>query len=265
MSEDRLPARIGRALGDLDRRQTLHSIAQRLRQRLPGDAELGDPLSVSGTRPPQAVAKMLTEVGTSRPSATRELGLAAVQVWQALSEAQGRGRGDEEVAIVFTDLVGYSSWALEAGDDAAIDLLRTVGRAVEPLVGANGGRLVKRLGDGLMTVFVDTERAVDFAYGACRAVDVLEVAGHRPRLRAGVHVGRPRRLGGDFYGVDVNIAARVGEAAKGGQVLVSEPAFDMLDPQRVTGGRSKPLRAAGAPKGLRVRSVEPVPEPPPAI
>ena len=51
----------------------------------------------------------------------RELGLGALQAWQALSEAQRRGRGRVDVAILFTDLVGFSSWALEAGDDAALD------------------------------------------------------------------------------------------------------------------------------------------------
>jgi hypothetical protein len=55
-------------------------------------------------------------------------------VWQAVSEAQGRGRGDEPLAILFTDLVGFSDWALHAGDDAALELLRTVGRTVDPVI-----------------------------------------------------------------------------------------------------------------------------------
>ena len=59
----------------------------------------------------------------------RELGLGALQAWQALSEAQGRGRGSAEVAILFTDLVGFSSWALEAGDETALELLRRVAEA----------------------------------------------------------------------------------------------------------------------------------------
>ena len=79
-------------------------------------------------------------------------------------------------------------------------------------------------------------------------------------MRSGVHYGRPRKIGGDYIGVDVNIAARVGEAAKAGQVLVSEPAYVLLDHDRLRGGRSKPLRAEGAPKDLRVRAVEAVEE-----
>ena len=85
----------------------------------------------------------------------RELGLGALQVWQALSEAQGRGRGDEEVAILFTDLVDFSDWALEVGDEAALDLLRKVGTEEEAAICGRDGEVVKRMGDGLMAVFAD--------------------------------------------------------------------------------------------------------------
>jgi adenylate cyclase len=70
-----------------------------------------------------------------------------------------------------------------------------------------------------------------------------------------VHVGRPRRLGGDYLGVDVNIAARVMDAAKGGEVLVSEEACRDLPAEER--GRSRRLRADGIPKGLRVVRVKP--------
>jgi adenylate cyclase len=62
-------------------------------------------------------------------------------------------------------------------------------------------------------------------------------------------------VGSDYLGVDVNIAARIGEAAKGGQVLVSEPARDALDPQMFQFGRNRRLGAAGAPRDLAVCQV----------
>jgi class 3 adenylate cyclase len=74
-------------------------------------------------------------------------------------------------------------------------------------------------------------------------------------MRAGVHWGRPRKLGGDFLGVDVNVAARVTAAAKAGQVLVSDALLVKLDGDAVRTGRSKRLRADGAPSGLRVAEV----------
>ena len=151
----------------------------------------------------------------------REVGLTALQVWQALSESQGRGRGEREVTILFTDLVDFSAWALEAGDTMAVDLLRRVGQAVEPPIEDRGGRIVKRLGDGLMAVFDEPSDAVHAALEAVAGLEAVEVGGHRPQLRAGLHVGRPRKLGGDYLGVDVNIAARIADAAGPGEVLVS--------------------------------------------
>src|SRR5690348_14729737 len=91
-----------------DTNPQLLKIAKWVRSRLPGDSELGDALSTTGDEPSLVLARRLSELGTERPSATRELGLGALQVWQALSEAQGRGRGQREVAILFTDLVEFS-------------------------------------------------------------------------------------------------------------------------------------------------------------
>jgi adenylate cyclase len=198
------------------------------------------------------ISKRLSAKLAQRPSALREAGLSAVQVWQALSEAQGRGRGDEEVTILFTDLVDFSTWALEAGDTMSVDLLRQVGRTMEPPIEGHGGRIVKRLGDGLMAVFDDPGGAVEATSDACRALEGVEVGGYRPRLRAGVHLGRPRKLGGDYFGVDVNTAARVMAAAGPEEILVSETARERLDDDKLGLSRKWRFKAKGAPADLKV-------------
>jgi adenylate cyclase len=223
---------------------------------LPGDPQLGDPLSIGGSEPSDLLARRVSKAAPERDSAVRELGLGALQVWQALSEAQGRGRGERELAILFTDLVDFSSWALDAGDEAVVELLRRVGLVVEPSVSARGGRVVKRLGDGLMAVFEDPQAAVEASVDACRQVGAVEVAGHRPALRAGLHVGRPRKLGGDYLGVDVNIAARVAAAASGGEVLITEAARSKLDSTAFDLRRQRRFRAKGAPRDLQVYAVD---------
>jgi adenylate cyclase len=249
-----------RRLREAGRRIDTHpralGLAGWLRRRLPGDERFGDPLSTAGGTAVEVVGRQVSALQPGRPSAAHELGLGALQLWQSLSEASGRGRGEQEVALLFTDLVKFSSWALEAGDEAALELLREVGVVAERAVTAHGGRIVKRLGDGVMATFARPQDAVEAALDAHAGLAGIEVAGHRPRMRAGVHHGRPRRIGGDYLGVDVNVAARVGEAAGAGQVLVSDAAFARLDAGRFTAGRAKALRAPGAPKGLRVRAVE---------
>jgi adenylate cyclase len=230
--------------------------AKALRGLLPGDREYGDPLSLAGTEPTQLIGQGLSRLTAQRPSALREVGMSALQVWQAVSEAQGRGRGDRELAIVFTDLVGFSDWALEAGDEQAVELLRLVGLAIEPPIAERRGQVVKRLGDGLMAVFPAPQAAVEAAIDAAEAVQDIEVSGYRPQLRAGVHFGKPRRLGGDYLGVDVNIAARVAAGAGSGEVLVSDAVCGCLDDDSIRLRRRWRFRAKGTPKELTVYSAK---------
>jgi adenylate cyclase len=249
--------RVARAAKQTDGRPTMVEAAKWARQLLPGDSEYGDPLSTARGTPPQALARRLSELSAERPSALREMGLSALQVYQAVSEAQGRGRGKQDVTILFTDLVDFSSWALEAGDTSSLELLRTVGSALEPPIEEHHGRVVKRLGDGLMAVFPDPPQAVGAALEAMGALEEVEVDGHRPRLRAGIHLGRPRKIGDDYIGVDVNIAARVAEAASGSEVLISDRAAAQLDESALKLQRKRRFKAKGAPSELEVYSVEP--------
>jgi adenylate cyclase len=227
-----------------------------LRRRLPGDDRFGDRLSTEGTKPVERIARGVSALDPGRPSATQELGLGALQVWQALSRTVGRGAGEVYVAMLFTDLVDFSRWALDAGDAPAVDLLREVGDALDRAVLAHRGEIVKRLGDGLMAAFDEPSDAVDAALDGLDAISSVEVSGYAPRMRCGVHWGRPRRVGGDYLGVDVNVAARVVSAAKAQQLLVSEPACEQLEADRYRVGRSRRLREKGAPSELRVRTVE---------
>jgi adenylate cyclase len=246
----------------VDSAPSLLAAIDMLRERLPGDPEFGDPLSTAGGRPVEVIAREASSLQPPRRSAAHSLGLAALQVWQAFSERQGRGAGDEPVTILFTDLVGFSSWALEAGDEAAIRLLRISGTVLEGAIARHQGGIVKRLGDGLMAVFDSPREAVQAALEAETDLADVEVAGHRPQMRFGIHHGRPRKLGGDYLGVDVNVAARVADAAKGGQVLVSEPMCEMLADAGFEIGRPKRLKAEGAPKDLRVCEVKGIGSPP---
>jgi adenylate cyclase len=248
-------SRLREAAARFDTSPRALQVARRMRQRLPGDSRFGDPLSTAGRTPVEVVARGVSALSPERESVVQELGLAGLQVWQALSEATGRGRGEQELAVLFTDLVGFSTWALQAGDAATIELLRDVGLAVEGAVLDHDGRIVKRLGDGLMATFVEAQQAVDAALDAQEAVSRVEVDGYRPRMRAGVHWGRPRKLGGDYIGVDVNIAARVGDAAKAEQVMVSDAVLERIDQAGLEIGKRKRLKAEGAPREMHIAPV----------
>lgn len=237
------------------RREILAKLARGARRVLPGDSDFGDPISTGGDQPSQVLGRRIAELSAERPGILRELGLGALQVYEAMAEGGWGERGATELTVLFTDLVGFSDWALEVGDTAATEMLREVDGAVTPALNARGGRVVKRLGDGLMATFLEPAEAVEAALEAHEAVAAIEVEGARPAMRAGAHHGLPRRVGRDYLGVDVNIAARVAQAAKADELLVSGTVREQLDDERFKLKRKLRFRAKGAPKDLEVFSV----------
>ena len=150
------------------------------------------------------------------------------KVWQALTETVSRRPANPEVTLVFTDLVGFSTWSLHAGDQAALTLLRQVARAIEPPLLDAGGHIVKRMGDGIMAVFREPKVAITAVVVAKEQLKSVEVGGYTPRMRVGIHTGRPQRMAADWLGVDVNIAARVMERATKGGIMVSGQTLDLI-------------------------------------
>lgn len=204
-------------------RRSLRSSIRLLREVLPGDPDFGDPLSTPGLDPRKALGRQAFSARAAGPlGALAELGLAVLQVadwvgWESFRGTEG------EVAILFTDVVGFSSWALRAGDEASLPALRRIDALVSMVVEDEQGQVVKRLGDGSMSVFPDAPSALAAARRAIERVRRLKLDGLRPQLRAGLHFGTPQPIGHDYVGIDVNIAARLCEAAEGDQVLLSEP------------------------------------------
>ena len=204
------------------------ALIRRARTALPGDPDFGDPLSVAGDGGAQAAARaadrILRDLGVGG-SAGHPFGDGLPHLQGGQSHLTG---GSVAVTIVFTDLVGFSDWSLQAGDEATLRLLRRVAQVAEPPFLDAGGQIVKRMGDGIMVVFQDAVTAVRATIAAREAVKTVEVDGYTPRVRAGIHTGRPQRIGGDWLGVDVNIAARVMERATRGGLIVSENTLQQI-------------------------------------
>lgn len=242
-------ARVATGARDINRHPTSVEMLRRTRRALPGDSGFGDPLSAAGRDSAGTIARLAGRLFDDQPTASREVTLGGLQVWHAVLERTGRVRSGGEITIVFTDLVGFSDWAMHAGDSDSLRLLRKVAAATEPEVLAHRGTVVKRLGDGMMAVFPSPQLALDAVAACLDGVAGVEVAGWRPRLRVGVHTGHPRRIGDDYLGMDVNIAARLAEKAGPGEILISETTRTGLDPARVS-TRPKRLFRLGKVKGV---------------
>lgn len=245
-------------------------VIRRLRQRLPGDPEFGDPLSTAGEGGPQAAARVTDRLIRDRDAASREVSLGVLQVWQALTEWASGRPANPEATLVFTDLVGFSNWSLKAGDEATLTLLRRVAQAMEPPLLDAGGRIVKRMGDGMMAVFGEPLVAVFAVLAAQDALTTVQVDGYVPRMRAGIHTGHPQRLADDWLGIDVNIAARVMERATKGGIVVSGTTLERIEPVDlaalgvVARRLRKPMfgpKLAGVPEDLAMYRLVARPEP----
>jgi adenylate cyclase len=251
----RIGTKVREGASKVDESEALLTAAKLMRQMLPGDSRYGDPLSTAGSESPQVLGRRLAQLTEKRPGAMREAGMGALQMWQAVSEAQGRGRGERELTIVFTDLSNFSDWALDAGDDQAIELLRDVGQAIEPPVADHGGEVVKRLGDGMMAVFTDPKQALEAVTRGRDNLDAVECDGYEPKLRAGLHVGKPRKIGGDYLGVDVNIAARLAENADADEILVSERLLEKLGENDLNVKKKRRFKVKGVPADMTAHVV----------
>jgi adenylate cyclase len=245
-SGSRRTTRLAAAARRLNRSPALLGAARKTREWALGEQQIEHGLSSARGGAADLAFRQLAALRADEPGVTGELGSAVLQGWQRLAEAQGRGRGEVDVAVLFTDLVGFSEWALRVGDELAVELLREVTAAIEPPILTRRGQVVKRLGDGLMAAFRDAADACDAAFDARERVAAVTVAGHRPGLRTGIHLGRPRKVGRDYLGIDVNIAARLAEAAQPEEILVSDRTLRALDAQVVRSERRQ-FRARGAP------------------
>jgi class 3 adenylate cyclase len=121
-------------------------------------------------------------------------------------------------AIAFLDLTGYTKLTEERGDRAAAELAGRLIEIVHDRAQARGGRPVKFLGDGVMFHFPEPAQGV---LCALELVDRIPELG-LPRARVGLHSGPVVFQNGDYFGRTVNAAARIGDYARPGEVLVSE-------------------------------------------
>jgi adenylate cyclase len=145
--------------------------------------------------------------------------MTAVQVLASQAEEREAETGrPAELTVAFTDLEDFTSFTAAEGGEAASRLLIGHHNEAAQIVRSRGGRLLKRLGDGLMLSFPEASAAV---------LARLELGEAAPLpLRAGVHAGSVQVSGDDLIGNVVNVAARLAESAEGRQVLVTQSARD---------------------------------------
>ena len=125
-------------------------------------------------------------------------------------------------AVSFLDLTGYTQLTEEHGDEAAADLAGRLRAVVRQTSLTHEGESVKFLGDGVMFYFPNPTNSV------LAALDMVERAAIEslPPARVGIHAGPVVFQEGDYFGRTVNIAARIADYSRPGEVLVSRDVVD---------------------------------------
>jgi adenylate cyclase len=168
-------------------------------------------------------------------------GTTIVGFERALAEAGLVSRLELPPAMCFLDITGYTRLTQESGDTAAADLAEQLGRLVQRTSLQHGGRPVKWLGDGVMIYFREP------GLGVLAALQLVEgvVAAGLPPAHVGLHAGPVVFQAGDYYGQTVNVAARIADYARPGEVLVSQAVVDVSEDTHISFADMGPVELKG--------------------
>jgi len=137
--------------------------------------------------------------------------------------ARGQEPGQLRLVVAFVDLASFTPLSQAMGDAAAAEVLERFSNVVRSAAIANAGTVVKQIGDAFMLIFPSAGPALAWA------LEVEERASSEarfPAVRLGIHVGDVLYRDGDYVGTNVNIAARVADAAGRHEVLVTAEVAD---------------------------------------
>ncbi|CAM8659917.1 CyaA Adenylate cyclase, family 3 (some proteins contain HAMP domain) [Comamonadaceae bacterium] len=162
--------------------------------------------------------------------------------------------------VVFTDLHGSTAVFGALGNARATEAITAITTWIASLTAAHDGRLVKTLGDGVMVVFADSSKAIEFV------VEVQRIhakkssptqGGIRLPIRVGVASGDVEELAGDCYGDAVNVASRLCDLCGPNQIWASESVISGLLHLRGVSTRSLgPIQIRGRAEPVGVFQVE---------
>jgi DNA-binding NarL/FixJ family response regulator/class 3 adenylate cyclase len=166
------------------------------------------------------------------------------------------------VTFLFTDIEGSTQILGRLGESYG-DVLLAHRTLIRDAVAENRGVVVDCRGDEFFCSFAE---ASDAAQAACAAQRGLSAhpwpQGSEVRVRMGLHTGTPDISGDGYFGLDVHRAARISQAARGGQVLLSATTRALLDDETVEDLGEHRLKGLQDPEHLFRLLVEGAPDVP---
>ncbi len=158
-------------------------------------------------------------------------------------QSQKLSRLDKQIVVMFTDLVGSTQYYERYGDIKGREKVLTHNALLFPIVQANGGVIVKTIGDAIMGYYASADEALKAAAQMQQALaahnrDVLE-KDDEIHIRVALNAGVAIAAEGDIYGDVVNVAARIEHQAKADEVLMAQSVHERVK-------RPWPFESAGS-------------------
>ena len=136
-----------------------------------------------------------------------------------------------QTTVLFADVSGSTKLYESEGDTAAMEAIARCLELLRKTVESSGGRVVKTIGDEVMTVFPTPDAAANAAASMQYAIDTLPMVGNtKLGVRIGFHSGPVIQSDNDIFGDTVNVAARLAEQAGRSQIITSRETSDRLGP-----------------------------------
>ena len=128
-----------------------------------------------------------------------------------MSDGRGDGAQLDTLSVLFTDLVGSTELRSRLGEDVAEVVRRAHDALIAEVIGGNGGRVVKGLGDGFLATFSSAARAVSAAVAIQQGFDAQRFVEPHVELpiRIGISLGDVTIETGDVFGTTVIEASRL--------------------------------------------------------
>jgi class 3 adenylate cyclase len=179
----------------------------------------------------------------------------AVEDRQAISKVAGP---DGTVTLLFSDIEDSTSLNEQLGDKGWVRLLDVHDELVHRLVDNERGHVVKSQGDGFMIAFGEPAAGVRVATGLQHSITGTRSRTLRRtpiKVRVGIHAGKVVARDGDYFGLNVAMAARVAAQAEGGEILVTDGVRESVEDVSFE-LRSEAAELKGIPGTHRLWSVE---------
>lgn len=126
------------------------------------------------------------------------------------------------VCVLFADVSGSTRLYEKLGDAEALRAVERCLNRMRRVVDGHGGKLIKTIGDEVMTTFPNADAGIQ---AACemqhRVTDLPPVSGVKLAIRVGFHFGPAIEENDDVFGDTVNTAARMASLAKAGQIITT--------------------------------------------